>query len=197
MEEVPKIKGLAFIEALKWYSKTYGQGPLMDAVSALRPGLASYITAPDQPNLGLLAGSWYPSELVHQIFAYLHRDMSPTEVQRLAADFAQASIANTLSGFYASFMRKLLSPDLIAAHFQKVWRLYQSTGYCEVIVHAPTKHELRISNWPGHTSFFCQMAMFASGNVFEVIGCKNVSSTNIKCVDHRAPYCAYMLTWTK
>jgi hypothetical protein len=191
-----KIKGLAFIEVLKWYSKTYGQRQLMDAVNALPPGLASYATAPDQPNLGLLAGSWYPAEFVDKIFAHLYRDMSAQEVDQLAADFSQASVGNTLSGFYASFMRKLLSPELIAAHYQKIWRLYLNTGQCEVIVHAPNKHEVRVFSWSGHTPFLCKMVQHATRNVLEVIGCKNVTSRLIKCVGHKDPYCAYELIWT-
>ncbi|MFT3774745.1 MAG: hypothetical protein QM820_56060 [Minicystis sp.] len=194
--DVPKIKGLAFIEALKWYAKMYGQPRLTEATKSLPRELASFITQPETPHLGLLPGSWYPSKLVELIFAQLYKGMTPQQKERLAADFAKASIANTLTGFYATFMRMLVGPDMIAKHFQKVWQLYQSTGRCEVIVHAPMHFELRISDWPGHTQFFCDMAMFASRNVLEVIGCKNVKSTTLRCVDRRPGYCAYDLTWT-
>lgn len=195
MDEVPKIKGLAFIEALKWYSATHGQARLVDAVHELPKRYAAFITAPELPSLGLLAGSWYPSEMIQLIFASLARGLSAPQITQLAADFAEASIAQTLSGFYAALMRALASPELIATHYQKIWRVYQSTGRCEVVIHAPTHHELRISDWAGHTPFFCRMSMFASRSVLEVIGCKQVTSSIVCCVEQRAPYCGYALRW--
>lgn len=195
VDEAPKIKGLAFIEALKWYAKTHGQARLVEATKGLPPRLAAYLTAPTLPSLGLLPGSWYPSEMIQFIFANLCRGLTPPQVTHLASDFAKASIANTLSGFYATLMRALASPELIATHYQKVWRLYQSTGRCVVVIHSPTHHELRISDWPGHTPFFCKMSMFASRYVLEVIGCKDVTSTVVSCVETHAPYCGYALRW--
>jgi len=195
VDEAPKIKGLAFIEALKWYANVHGQARLVEATKGLPPRYAAFITAPALPSLGLLPGSWYPSEMIQLIFTNLCRGLTQAQVTHLASDFAKASIASTLSGFYAALMRALASPELIATHYQKVWRLYQSTGRCEVVIHSPTHHELRISDWPGHTPFFCKMSMFASRNVLEVIGCKDVISTVVSCVEQRAPYCGYALRW--
>jgi hypothetical protein len=195
LSDVPKIKGLAFIEALRWYEKHHGQARLTDAAKALPATYSHYVTAPTQPHLGLLAGTMYPSGMIELIFADLCVGMNREQTTQLAANFAKASIGKTLSGFYATLMRMLASPELIAAHYQKIWRLYQSTGVCEVVMHSPTHHELRIKDWGGHTPFFCQMAMFASRDVLEVIGCKQVTSTVVKCVEQRAPYCGYALRW--
>lgn len=197
VSEVPKIKGLAFMEALKWYSQTHGQGRLVEAVADLPPALRVLITKPDVPSLGLLPGSWYPSELVQLIFTSLCRGLPTSQAQQLPADFARASIANTLSGFYGNLMRALVSPELIAAHYQKIWRLYQSTGDCKVVIHSPTQHELRIADWGGHTPFFCKLAMHASQDVLEVVGCKNVRAAPLSCVEQRAAYCSYTLSWTR
>ncbi len=183
------------MEALRWYAETHGQPRLVEAARALPPQYRVFITAPALPSLGLLPGSWYPSEMIQLIFAHLYRGMTPYQIQQLAADFSRASIANTLSGFYATLMRRLASPELIATHYQRIWGIFQSTGQCEVVVLSPTHHELRISSWAGHTPFFCQMAMYASKNVLEVVGCKQVTSTAIKCVEQRAPHCAYSLSW--
>jgi hypothetical protein len=195
--DVPKVKGIVFIEALKWYSKTYGQERLVEAAQALPPPLATYITNLDSPSLGLLSGSWYPSVLVESILGYFCKGRSPHEVQRLAAEFGRAGVGNTLNGIYATFMRLLVSPDLVAAHYEKIWRLYMNTGHCEIIIHSPTKHELRVSNWGAHTPLFCQMCMYAAANVLETIGCHRVESTTTACVSRGGKYCAYTLTWEK
>lgn len=195
MEDVPKIKGLAFIEALKWYATTHGQDRLVAATKGLAPHLAVFITSTTSPSLGLLPGSWYPSELINHVFSALSRGMTPIQTQQLAASFAQAAIGNTLKGMYATLMRALVSPQMIGTHFQKIWRLYQSTGVCEVTTLAKNRQELRISDWGGHTPFFCQMVRFSARNVLEVSGCVGVESAIAGCVSRGAPCCTYVLSW--
>jgi hypothetical protein len=195
--DVPKIKGLAFIEALKWYAKTRGQARILEALEATPQRLRVHVTQPDSPTLGLLPGSWYPSELIQTLFVHFCNGLGPREVQQLAADFSKVAIANTLTGMYGTFMRMLVSPDMIASYYQKIWRLYQSTGRCEVIVRSPTCHELRVHEWPAHYHFFCMMVMFGTKSIYEIIGCKNVTSATVACVDQKSPYCAYTLRWER
>lgn len=193
--EEPKIKGLAFIEALRWYEATHGQERLTHAAHLLPMPLSVYATDPHAPTLGLRAGGWYPTDLVNAIFAELARGLTPDETLDLAANFARASIGNTLSGVYGTLMRLLVSPERVATNYQRIWRIYQTTGECKVTIHGPTSHELRISSWAGHTRFFCSMALFASRDVLELIGCKNVESKLLACVADGRDYCAYLHTW--
>jgi hypothetical protein len=191
----PKIKGLAFIEGLRWYSETHGHDRLLDAAESLPPHLGGFVTDRSSPTLGLLCGSWYPSELVRWMIAHFCRGLARDEIRRLASDFADASIGTTLTGTYAALMRTLGSPELVAAYYQKIWRLYQSTGDCRVIVHSPTKHELQISDWSGHDGFFCLMSMYASRRVLETVGCRSVRASLLQCVDGDATHCSYVQTW--
>ena len=55
--EVPKIKGLCFIEALKWYAKSRGQARIIQALAAVPAPLRVHVTNPSSPSLGLLPGS--------------------------------------------------------------------------------------------------------------------------------------------
>jgi hypothetical protein len=193
--DVPKVKGLAFIEALKWYSKTRGQGRVVEAVRATPARLTVHVSDLESPSLGLLPGSWYPSELVQHIFTHFCVGLTKQQIRQLGVDLARAGVANTLTGMYATFTRLLVTPDLIAAHYQKIWRLYQSTGRCEVLPQSPTQHELRVHAWPAHFPLFCTMVMAGTKNIYEIVGCKNVTSTIATCVDQRSPYCSYTLSW--
>jgi hypothetical protein len=146
VDQVPKIKGLAFIEILRWYARTHGMQRLREAVAALPPDLRQLVIAPDRETLGLLSGSWYPAPLITCVFHHMTKDLSPAAVQRLAADAVQHSVGTTLSGVYGSIIRVLVSPKMVAEHYQKLWRLYHTTGECKVFIHSPTHQEMRMTS---------------------------------------------------
>lgn len=194
-KDTPRIKGIAFIEVLKWYAHTYGQARLTRIAHAVPTHLGRDIRDPNIDTLGLLPASWYPTELVQFIFQQMSAGLPPSAVRQLATDAAKAAIGNTLTGIYATFLRMMVSPKMIADNFQRIWSLYQSAGRCQVLIHAPNHHELRISEWPGHDPFFCQMVVAATKIILELTGRKSVVVTQIKCVDRRDAYCAYSEKW--
>jgi hypothetical protein len=193
--EVAKIKGLAFIEILRWYARTHGMRRLHEAVASLPPHLRALVIDPERETLGLLSGSWYPTPLITCVFRHMTKDLSPAAVQRLAADAVEHSVGTTLTGVYRAIIRVLVSPKMVADHYQKLWRLYHTTGECKVIVHSPTHQEMRLSHWPAHDSFICLMNLYATKLILETVGCRGVSVTWDKCVDRKDPYCAYSQTW--
>lgn len=195
MKEEPKIKGAAFIEILKWYAAKHGTGRLRQVRSSLPPHLQPFITRIDEPSLGLLPGTWYDAQLVRVVFQEMTRGLTPSATRQLAADAVKASVGTTLSGIYAGIIRALFSPTMLARHYQRIWRLYHNTGEFTVIIHSPTKNEFRLSNWPVHDPFLCQMNLHATGLILEIIGVKNVSGQTIACVDRGHPYCSYLQTW--
>jgi hypothetical protein len=191
----PRVKGLAFIEVLRWYQKTHGRARLREAIDALPPHLRSFITDPERDTLGLLAGSWYPAALITGFFQHMIRDLPAASLRQLAAGAVQASVGRTLSGVYGKVIRKLITPAMIADHYQRLWRLYHTSGECRVLTHGPTHHELRISDWPAHDSFVCLMNGYATRLILEQIGCKGVAVSWDKCVDRNDGYCAYSQHW--
>jgi hypothetical protein len=192
----PKIKGLAFIEILKWYSQTHGRKRIDAAVGALPPHLASFIANPGSVTLGLLPGSWYPAALVQHIFRHMTSGLTYQAIRQLAADAVKASVGTTLNGIYKTFIRLLVTPEMIAEHYQKIWRLYHSSGECKVLIHSPTHHEMRLSDWPVHDSFLCLMNVYATKMILELSGCKDVTTSLIRCIDKGDTYCAYEQRWS-
>jgi hypothetical protein len=192
----PRIKGLAFIEILRWYSKTYGREKLRAAVAALTPELRAFVTDPERETFGLLAGTWYPAALIKCFFQHMTRDLSPSEVRHLAENAVQAAVGTTMSGVYGTIIRVLVSPKMVADHYQKLWRLYHTTGFFKVEILAPKHHEMRLADWPAHDSFLCLMNVYATKLILETIGCKSVQSTWEKCIDRGDAYCAYSQRWS-
>jgi hypothetical protein len=194
--ETPKIKGAAFIEILKWYATTPG-GPerLRRAASRLPPSVKHFATRPDHPTLGLLPGIWYPAELVTRVFAEMTDDLTPPAVRQLALDAVKASVGTTLKGIYAGIFRMLVSPRMLAANYNRLWRLYHSTGEFEVVIASPTRFEFRLSRWPVHDPFFCQMNVHATKLILEMLGKRQVSSQLAACVGWGDPHCSYLQTW--
>lgn len=195
MKEAPKLKGAAFIEVLKWYGRKHGPERLRKIRQTLPAHLQPYITRVEEPTLGLLPGTWYDAELIRLVFQEMTRGLTPSATRQLAADAVKASVGTTLSGIYAGIIRALLSPTMLARHYQRIWRLYHNTGEFTVIIHSPTRHEFRLSDWPGHDSFICLMNLYATGLILEIIGVHNVSGQTIACVDRGDPYCSYLQTW--
>src|SRR5262245_11119155 len=126
--EMPKIKGAAFLEVLKWYAANHGTERLRRAVQEMPDHLRHYVTRPEDPTLGLLAGTWYPSQLIALVFQEMVLGLSPAAMRQLAADAVKASVGTTLSGIYAGVLRLLVSPKMLADHYQKLWGLYHNTG---------------------------------------------------------------------
>lgn len=192
-----RIKGAGFIEILKWYTQTqpHGVERIQRAVAQMPPECRQYITRPEQLTLGLLVGTWYPAELVRIVFQEMIVDLTPPEARQLALDAVKASVGTTLSGIYKSFMRLLVSPSMLAEHYQKIWGLYHSTGRFYVVTHSPTHQEFQLHDWPAHDSFLCQMNLYATRLILESIGKKEVTGTILKCVDRGDAYCAYVQKW--
>ncbi|APR78415.1 Hypothetical protein A7982_03762 [Minicystis rosea] len=194
--ETPKIKGAGFVEILKWYATT-PQGParLKRAVQKLPPDLRGYITRPDEPTLGVLAGTWYPAPLVGHVFGEMTSDLSPLAVRQLAIDAVKASVGTTLNGLYAGIFRMLVSPKMLANNYNRLWRLYHNTGEFEVIIESPTRFDFRLSKWPVHDSFFCQMNLQATKLILEMLGMKEVMGQLTACVDRGDAHCSYLQMW--
>lgn len=192
----PKIKGLAFIEILKWYVQTHGAKRIDQAVASMPGHLRAFISNPQSVTLGLLAGSWYPAELVQHIFRHMTTGLTIHATRQLAADAVKASVGTTLNGIYRTFIRLLVSPEMIAEHYQRIWRLYHSSGECKVFIHSPTHHEMRLTDWPVHDSFLCLMNVYATKTILELSGCTDVSTSLIRCIDKGDSYCAYEQRWS-
>jgi len=191
----PKVKGAALLEVLKWYAEAHGTGVLQRAAEKMPSALRVFVTHPEEPTLGLLAGTWYPAELVTFVFSEMTADLSPPAVRQLAMSAVRASVGTTLSGIYAGIIRLLVSPKMLADHYQKLWRLYHNTGEFRVIVQAPTKHEFRLSDWPAHDPFLCSMNLYATGLILEMIGAKEVSGQLGACVLRGDDHCSYIQSW--
>jgi hypothetical protein len=194
-KEAPKIKGAAFLEILKWYAAAHGTERLRRAAHKMPRELKPFITRPNDPTLGILASTWYPSELVALVFHEMVQDLTPRASRQLVADAVKASVGTTLSGIYAGILRMLVSPKMLAEHYQKLWRLYHSTGEFQVIVDSPTRYEFRLQNWPGHDAFICQMNLHATKLILEMIGMREVTGQLAACVDKGSAYCSYVQSW--
>ena len=190
-----KIKGAAFLEILRWYAGAHGPERLFLAASKLPYDLKRYVTNPTQSTLGLLPGSWYPAELIAIVFREMVAGLPPNEMKQLAADAVKASVGNTLKGIYAPFIRLLVSPKMLAEHYQKIWRLYHNSGQFDVIVHGPTHQEFRLSGWPAHDPFLCLMNLHATRLILEMTGQKDVRGELSACVNRGDAYCAYSQRW--
>lgn len=193
--EPAKIKGAAFIEILKWYSTTHGRSRNLDLGRAVPQQYQHYISRPDQPTFGLLAGTWYEADMVAAVFQEMTAGLSPLAVRQLAEEAVRVSVGTTLSGIYAGIIRMLVSPTMLADHYQKLWRLYHNTGEFKVHVLGPAKYEFRLSKWPAHNSFLCQMNLFATRLILELIGLKGVNGQQGACIDKGDQFCSYIQTW--
>jgi hypothetical protein len=197
MMDGSRIKGVAIVEILRWYAAEHGHYKLVEAAQTLPPSLALHVTQPEAPTLGLQSNKWYPFELLDALCIHLVQGLSSEEKQALAADIARAGVGNTLSGIYGTLMGLLVSPELVATHFQRIWRIFLSDGDARVIIHAPDRHELRIASWPAHTPFLCDLVLYGSAAVLEVIGCKELRTSKVACVADGSPYCGYLNVWSR
>jgi hypothetical protein len=133
--------------------------------------------------------------MVAAVFRAMTADLSPPAARQFAEEAVRASVGATMSGIYAGIIRMLVSPKLLAEHYQRLWRLYHNTGEFKVHVLGPTKYDFRLSQWAAHDPFICQMNFHATRLILELVGMKGVSGQSGGCVDRGDPYCSYIQTW--
>ncbi len=190
------IKGAALYEFLKWYSAHYGVNVLNRKISSLSAEAQSSLALQDTAHVGILVSNWYEAHIIHELLDKIVGGVSQRTYDAMMHEGGKAVMQATLSGVYKFLFGKMMSPTLYARYAQKLWSRYYDTG--TITKEFPNKNFqiTTISDWNSHHSVLCDLNGEASRNIFEAMGCKDVSITRASCVGFGHTTCEFHVTWS-
>ncbi|MCC7539924.1 MAG: hypothetical protein IT379_27130 [Deltaproteobacteria bacterium] len=192
----PSIKGAAFRELILWYGRSWdgGRERLQSIVADLPPRLATLVR-PNEPALGLLASTWYPSALCNTMLDGVCAGLSPAVRARMVREGTEAVATTLLRGLYKWLFAMLASPERYARYIGRGWRQLHSTGERYMAITGPGRAESAILDWDGHHPVLCEITTETMSVLFTQMGCKQVRTTRTACVSSGAADCRTMLCW--
>jgi len=124
---VPKIKGLAFREFVRWYNTEHGPSVLQASAQALPNDLRAQLDV-SRADFGILAGSWYPVVMATTFLEAISRGLSPEQRMEVLRGATDQALGNMLTGVYRSLFEKLVTPERHARYAQNIFRTFYNTG---------------------------------------------------------------------
>lgn len=190
-----RIKGAAVREFVIWYGERIGAPEVASRVLAI-PAERRGPIDPYSRSLGLLASSWYPAETVHALLDVLTGGLSPEERHELAMEASAAVMTATLRGVYRLLFRAMATPSRYAAHAGRLWTAYYDSGVFRVEMASPTEARSSIATWTAHHPFICLLNWGAATQIYRAMGCADVHTDRLSCVDEGAATCSFVTRWT-
>ena len=170
-----RVKGLSIVELAKGIRREYGADALARMVAALPAPFRHGLRA-DLENLGILAGTWYPIEILNSLYDQLAADLSAAEQHRLAQTIGKEYVDRLLRGIYRFIFESLMTPERYVAHAQRLWDQGCDTGKLELTQVSPQRVDGRILDWPGHHPLGCEVAHHIGVHIYLAMGCRGVKS---------------------
>ena len=190
-----KMKGAAFREFVAWVEQDRGPDALAAVVADL-PGDVRRHFLVGRPALGLLAGTWYPAELVHSFLDRLTKGVNEQELQRMARQGAEFTMERNLRGVYRSLFSLFVSPRIYVLGVQQLWNLHYDSGRVRNTELGPTAQRAEVSDWRGHHPFACRLNTAAVHPIYGAMKCQGIDVRREACLSHGEPYCAWVINWS-
>lgn len=179
--KTPSIKGLVFREFVRWYEETRGREATMRAYASLGEHLRTHLD-PDRDCFGILAGSWYPVDIVGGMLESITWGLTLEQRSALLRSGVNHSVGVTLTGVYKVLFKTLVTPERHAKYAQKIWDNYYNTGTVRGRMLAENRSEQWVIDWSGHHPLLCELSIWSLTVFHEHMGCTNVKVSRSACV---------------
>jgi hypothetical protein len=189
-----KMKGAAFREFVAWVEQDRGPDALAAMVAELPPEVQRHFLV-GRPALGLLAGTWYPAELVHAFLDRLTRGVPEPELQRMARQGAEFTMERNLRGVYRSLFSLFVSPRIYVLGMQQLWNLHYDSGRVRNSELGPTTHQAIVEGWRAHHPFACRLNTAAVFPIYGAMNCQDIEVNRSACVSHGDASCSWIINW--
>lgn len=191
---MPKIKGLAFREFVRWYNTEHGPSVLQASAQALPNDLRAQLDV-SRADFGILAGSWYPVVMATTFLEAISRGLSPEQRMEVLRGATDQALGNMLTGVYRSLFEKLVTPERHARYAQNIFRTFYNTGTVVGEVLEPGRAEQAVSDWAGHHPILCELSVLSLTAFHRSMKLENVRVTRLSCILGGAPSCRFSIRW--
>jgi len=175
------MKGLVFREFVRWYEDTRGRELTLRAYRSLPDTLRAHLD-PDREYFGLLAASWYPTEIATAMLESITWALTPEQRTTLLRTGVEHAVGVTLTGVYKILFRTLVTPERHAKYAQKIWDNYYNTGIVEGRMLGENRSEQWVTDWSGHHPLLCELSIWSLTAFHQHMGCSDVKVSRSACV---------------
>lgn len=192
---VPRVKGVAVREMLRWYAQQTSREELRRIVMGLPPELRAPFD-PDSEAIGVLASNWYESASVNALIDAMLLSMPPGKRHDAIRSAAQFAMEASTRSIYR-FVLARLTPDAYARNIQRLWNLMHDTGIRDVVMTSEDSCISICRDWPGHSANFCLATIESMCAMLSLMGCKDITARRVACVSRGARECVTEVEWTR
>jgi len=189
-----RVKGALFREFIR-YCVTRYELPLGPIADKLPPDLQPLVE-PDVEAFGIIASMWYPAELPARLLDVFFSDLPVEEQDRVLRDGTRYALERTLTSLHRATFRLFVNPERAARHVQRLWRLNCDTGNVTWRLVGKNRCESTLRGWASHDVRLCEIARLSAALSFELMGCRDVRSERIACVEQGMGFCGSLITWS-
>ncbi|MCA9643196.1 MAG: hypothetical protein H6718_19205 [Polyangiaceae bacterium] len=187
-----RIKGVAIAAFVQWYQQTQDRARLAEVIASMRPEHRVHLDV-NRPGAGLIASTWYPSALVHELLDGLSAGLSESETEALATQAEGAVMDATLHGVHKLFFRMLVTPERYARYSQPLWNRFFDSGQMVTEVEG-NEVRSRATNWRGYHCFICRMNREAMRIIHTAMGVKVLGKVEtVECMAQGDKSCSNRL----
>jgi hypothetical protein len=195
VSDVPKTKGIAVREMLRWYAQQRSPEELRRALMDVAPEHRSSFDA-DLEAVGVLASNWYDTAAVNALLDVLVATFPPGERAAAIHTATHHAMRTSMSGIYR-FVLERLSPESYVRNIQRLWNVLHDTGKREIVMTSPESCISIWRDWPGHGENLCQVNVDAMSAMLELMGCRRVTGIRVACISRGAPECVGEYSWRR
>lgn len=186
--EPAAVKGLIFLGARRWMTRTYGEQGYLRFLETQPPEHRSYWT-----DSLILPVSWIPAALYVSLFEGEER-LWGTGDGRLFQRAAAAVAFDDLSGVMKLFM-KVGTPSFIASRFPAIWRRYFSAGELRVEESQPHRLEIELDGARPYGTAGCQGTLGWTRQALEYAGARDLRIDHPECLFAGSRHCIIRYAW--
>jgi hypothetical protein len=180
---------------VEWVVREYGPNFAIERHRALPTHLASLVD-PTEAGWGIVISSWYPDELVNRLLELFLDPFAAEERSRVLEQGTEYARDRTYRGIYKHAIQVILSPERCAHNIARIWRLHYDSGHV-TWRYTPGRVESHLVGWRGHHPYRCEINRVSEKLTLEMLGCQNVETTLVKCIDRGDDGCGCISVWRK
>lgn len=184
------VKGTAIRAGLAWCAETYGAPTLAQLFERASPELRALLR-PEDPVLGIIASSWYPTRAVGEMLEVLEQVTHPTDLDAHWTSMAQAIAKDNVLGVYRSLFRLVTTPAALEANAQRVWHTYCDEGTLSAREVRPGELRFELRGWTFHHPQACRAVGHIAQQALRAVGYRGLVVERMQCVSDGHGLCSF------
>lgn len=182
------IKGTAVMGGTDFIRKKYGDEAHRRIVDALPQPAREVLSG------AVLAGGWYPTQVVVEYMAEAERQLGTADLA-LSREMGTYTAFEALSTVFRLIL-KLTSPLGVVKRAAGMWSHYHNSGRIEIVERDRSTVMLMLYEFAVPSALLCSRWCGYFQRLAEATGARSASVRHDRCRAHGAPVCEFEISWS-